>query len=172
MNEAYDITGGTSEYDSREKHRPLLDLEFKKALGRRILHTLFYGAVVAGMLIALGHGWWAPAAVAVAIGSLVDPVMRFSEDRVRIFKDGILTSYLGFPWKGKPSWNQFPWDAILHLDLSDGYFQIATTTESDSHGHVFCYMGKIDRKEKAKLINELKSLQQRGDIPVTVRIVE
>lgn len=172
MNEAYDVRGETSEYDSREKHRPLLDLEFKKALGRRILHTIIFGAVVVWGLTSAGHGWWAAAAVVVAIVSLIYPIMDFTYDRVRIFKDGILTSYLHFPWNGKPSWNQFPWDAILHLDLSDGYFRIATTSESSSHGHVFCYMGKIDRKEKGKLINELKSLQQRGDIPSTLRIVE
>jgi hypothetical protein len=110
--------------------------------------------------------------VLVAIGSLVDPVLKFSDDRVRIFKDGVLASQHQFPWNGKQAWKQLPWSAILHLDLSDRYFRIATTNESSSRGHVFSYMGKMDRKEKAKLINELKSLLQRGDIPSTVRIVE
>jgi hypothetical protein len=98
--------------------------------------------------------------------------MQFTIDRVRILKDGVFATYLIVPWNGKPAWRQFPWSSILHLDLSDGNFRVATTKESSSYGHVYTYMGKMDKKEKTKLVNELKSLQQRGDIPSTVRIVD
>jgi hypothetical protein len=172
MNEANGFgSGEPSQYDDHDKHRPLLDLEFKKGLGGRVIGTIFIGVVVVWGLIINKQGWWALGAAVVAIGSLVEPVMQFTIDRVRILKDGVFATYLIVPWNGKPAWRQFPWSSILHLDLSDGNFRVATTKESSSYGHVYTYMGKMDKKEKTKLVNELKSLQQRGDIPSTVRIV-
>ncbi|MFL6634197.1 MAG: hypothetical protein ACJ8HJ_17980 [Massilia sp.] len=173
MNDANDVLGRQMpEYAYYEKHKPLLDLDFKKSVGGRVVLTMIIGSLIVLRLVGNGHGWWAIGVAVFLIGSIVEPVVSLTIDRVRIFRDGILATYVQFPWNGKPAWRQFPWSVVLHLDLSDAQFQIATTRESSSYGHVYSYMRKMNRKEKAKLINEFKSLQQRGDIPSTVRIVE
>jgi hypothetical protein len=172
VNEADDFFGDTrSPYDSHQEYTPLVDLHFKKIWSVRALLTIVLGAQIVLALISTSHYWWAAAAAVVAIGTFVFFILDYTVDRVRIFKDGILASHHGVPWRGKWGWKQFPWDIILHLDFSDKYFRIATVKDSRSHGHIFSYMGKMDKKEKNKLINDLKSHQQRGDIPSTIRFI-
>lgn len=173
MIEADDIIGNTkSEYESYEKYTPLIDLQFKKGLTLNTILTLIIGAGIVLSLVSTQHYWWSALAVAITIGSCFVQLLDYTPDRVRIFKDGILASRHQIPWNGTWAWKQYPWSAILHIDLSERYFRIATIKESRSYGHVYTYMGKMEKKDKIKLINELKSHQQRGDIPSTVRFIE
>lgn len=173
MIEADDVTGDTvSEYDSHENHTPLISLEFKKGLDLNVIFTMIFGFMIVLSLASTHHYWWAALAAVITIGSLFVQLLSYTPDRVRIFREGILVSHHQMPWTGKWAWKQYPWNVILHLDLSEKYFRLATIKESRSYGHTYTYMGKMDKTEKKKLINELKSLQQRGDIPPSIRFVE
>lgn len=164
-------SGDLSEYDSYENHKPLIDREFESKLAEPILSRIALGVIVALVLIANDHEWWAAAAGVLAIVASFGTVMERRANRVRVFKEGVLADEFKTPGTQR-SWKQLPWSAILHLDLSKGSFKIATTKNSSFYNSIYTYLDKMERAEKTKLINELKSLQQRGDIPSTVRIVE
>lgn len=161
-----------SERDSDEMHRPLLDLQVESKIMGRVLSGIIAGALIAWALIATNHGWWAAAIPVFIVAGGAGLVSELKADRIRIFKDGILASRINTYGDKNPFWIKLPWSVILHLDLTDRSLQIASTLDFSTHGRVFSYLEEISREEKAKLINDLKSLQQRGDIPCMVRIIE
>ncbi|MFK3971224.1 hypothetical protein ACI2KS_10905 [Pseudomonas sp. NPDC087358] len=169
MSSTYD--GEPSEYASYDNHRPLMQMDYEAKVVKHAFWILVFAGCFVWTLVQAGHWGWGIGVGIFAIAACFGTVMNYRAESVLIFKDGMLVSYVeGFDTKR--SWRQLPWGSVLHLDFSDRSFRIATAKDSATHGRVYSYLGKLDRKDKTERVNELKSLQHRGDIPPTLRIVE
>jgi hypothetical protein len=129
--------------------------------------------------VLVGSGYYAGrlsllgALAVVAIAAVIMLVLWYksASKEVWVYKEGVLAQRQSSIWKlNEMDWYQLPWDNIVHIDLTGKEFSVLYVGSKLTRGpHHFKTMSKAERK---RVIDELRSFQQRGDIPATVRILD
>lgn len=116
--------------------------------------------------------WWAALLLTLAAAAAyLFRSFKAYRTHVRIYRGGLLTVDHTHPFTKERIFRQLPWSSLLHVDLRGGRFAYHYVGPAESRKGDYL-VKELPESECRRVADLLKSHQQRGDIPSTVRIID